>query len=248
MEDDAARSDAPGLGPEEEALQPDTAEAPLPEPPTPAEAEEAEGLVRQANLARIRGDKDAYQRFLEQAAAVAPGSSTVQEALGDAYVERRQVRKAKEAFHTAVRLDPSNASAERKYGEAVLAIQVALDPAFALAPDDGSFASGKASTILSFLIPGLGQIVSGATVFGGALLGIWVLALVWAMSIPNGLSKLPFLFRGGSVDFNGAVLMPLFLMAASWVVGIADASSKAKRVVPKQVARPVPPVDKKFEL
>ncbi|MBS1714402.1 MAG: hypothetical protein JST30_08705 [Armatimonadetes bacterium] len=248
MEDDAARPDPTGLSPEGGPENADAEPEPLPDPPTPAEAEEAENLVRQANLAKIRGDKDGFQRLLEQAASVAPGSSTVQEALGDAYSERRQVRKAKEAYHAAVRLDPSNASAERKYGEAVLAIQIALDPAFALAPDDGSFASGKASAILSFLIPGLGQLASGSTVFGGVLLGIWALALAWAVSVPNGLSKIPFLFRGGTVDFNGAVMVPLFLMAAAWIVGIAEASAKAKRVQPKKFERPVPPVDKKFEL
>lgn len=236
MEDDAGR-------PEPDPV----VEEPLPEPATPEQIEKAEGLIRQANLAKIRGDRDAFDKLLDEAAAVAAGSSTVQEALGDAYLERRQTRKAKDAYHRAVKLDAKNVSAERKYGECVLAIQMALDPTFGLAADD-SLASGKAGVVLSFLLPGLGQIVSGQYLKGGGILGLWLAAWAWAVAVPNGFGGLGSLLGRQGPPFNPVFFVPIFIAACCWLFGISDASSRAKRFEPRSVQRPVPPVDKNFEL
>ncbi|MBS1721480.1 MAG: hypothetical protein JSS66_00570 [Armatimonadetes bacterium] len=210
--------------------------------------EAAENLIRQANLAKIRGDNAAFDKLLEQAAAKAPGSSMVQEAIGDSYRDRRQLRKAKEAWQMAVKLDPKNASAERKFGEAVLAIQLAIDPKFATAPDDDSFASGRAAVILSFLLPGLGQLVAGQSKKGAFYLGLWLIGVIAMLAIPNGLSGMPALFGRKAVPFNPVVFVPMFFSAAAWLMAITDASSKAKSMPARMIQRPLPPVDKDFEL
>lgn len=247
MEDDTHRSDPPGITPEPEtpAVEP---EKELPPPPTAEEMEKAEGLIRQANLAKIRGDKSLFERLIQEAAQVAPGSSRVQEALGDAFVERRQLKHAREAFEVAVQLDPNNASAERKFGEAVLSMQLALDPMFAtIAPDD-SFASGKAGLILSFMIPGMGQIVAEETKKGSIMLGGWLIGLVSAFAIPQGMAGLSSLFNSQGPAFKPIVLLPLTVSAACWLWSIGDSGSRNKRFEKRVVIRPIPPVDKDFEL
>lgn len=251
MEDDATELDpGSGLRPEEpEPPLEESAEAksePEFEPPTPAQLEKAENLIRQSNLAKIRGDKVAAEKLLDEAAAAAPGSSAVQEALGDAYIDRKQVRKARDCFKLAFKIDPKNASAERKYGECVLSIQLALDPSFASPPPDDSFASGKGALILSFLVPGLGQIAMSETKKGLTMLGMWLGGGVLSFLIPNGLSSIPTLFGARGPSLNGLVFVPLFATIVAWMWSISDAGAKAKRYEPKTVVRPVPPVDKEF--
>ncbi len=247
MEDDAARPDPGGLNPAEG--QTGLPEPELPPVPSQSELEAAENLIRQANLAKIRGDMAGFERLVQQASETAPGSSNVHEALGDAYVERKQVRKAKEEYQLAVRINPKNASAERKYGETVLAIQLALDPNFATPPPDDSFASGKGAVILSFLVPGLGQLALADYVKGGILFGLTVLSVGWALLIPDGFNGLLYLFSPhAKVSLNPVIFLPLLVTLVCWVVGVADASSKAKRVPALRVDRPVPPVDKDFEI
>lgn len=245
MEDDASRP-VPDVSEPVEAPAAESEQ--LPPPPTAEDLEKSDHLIRQANLAKIRGDKVAFEKLIEEAAQVSPGSSAVQEAVGDAYLERRQVRKAKEAFQMAVKLDSSNASAERKFGEAVLSIQLALDPMFGREPSDESLASGKAAVLLSFLIPGLGQIVGGETSKGSAFLITWLVGVIGAIIVPGGLAGFMTLFGMRGPVFNPVVLLPLFLAATAWMWAIGDAGGKAKRQDKRAIVRPVPPVDKEFEL
>ena len=242
MEDDAPRPDDRGLDTTGDAAEP------LPLPPTPAELEQAEGLIRQANLAKIRGDKGLYERLVHEASTIAPGSSTVQEAVGDAYLATKQVRKAKDAFQLAVKLDPSNASAERKFGEAVLSVQLALDPMFATIPEDDSVASGKAGLIMSFLIPGLGQLANGDNAKGYPMLGGWLLGVVGSLAVPQGLAGLATVIGVKGPAFNPIVLIPVLLAFGCWIWSIGDAGSRNKRFERKPIIHPVPPVDKDFEL
>jgi len=221
----------------------------LPAPPSPECLEKAEGLIRQASLAKIRGDKTMFEKLVQEAATVAPGSSTVQEALGDALVDRRQVKKAKDAFQLAVKLDPKNASAERKFGEAVLSVQLALDPLFSTVFYDDSLASGKAGLILSFLIPGLGQIVSGDTKKGSMMLGGWLIGIAVAVAIPKGISGLGSLINlRAAPPLNPIVFVPLFVAATCWMWSLGDAGSRNKSFQKRTVVRPVPPDVGDFEL
>lgn len=242
MEDDSPR---PVADVDESSAE---AEESLPPPPTEEEREKAENLVRQANLAKIRGDKVSFEKLIEEAALAAPGSSAVQEAVGDAYVDRRQVRKAKDAYQRAVKLDPTNASAERKFGEMVLSIQLALDPMFGKPSPDESLASGKAAVILSFMIPGLGQIVNGETSKGVAFLVTWLVGVIGAILVPNGLTGLMTLIGLRGPAFNPTVLLPLFLAVSAWMWAIGDAGGRAKRQDKRMIVHPVPPVDKDFEI
>ncbi len=234
--------------PEEQPVSPEP-KAP-PEPSSQEALEKAEELVSRAQAFRVRGDAAQAEDMIEAALRLAPDSVVALEALGDSLRARRQMRRARDTYDKARKLAPTNANVERKYAEVVLAIAGAADPTFGLRSSgtgDESIASVKTAAILSMLIPGLGQIVSGRRNQGLAMLGGWVLGLVLAFLVPNGIEGLLNSFRGG-YEVNGLVFPPLFLAACCHLWSIFDGSSRAKQVERRPIERPVPPVDEKFEL
>lgn len=241
MEDDATKPDSSGIEEVAEAIK-------LPAPPTAEQSDAAESLIRQANLAKIRGLLDQYEKTIHEAVELAPGSTFVQEALGDLYLSQRRVRNAKDAFHLAFQLDSTNASAERKYGEAVLAVQLALDPNFLSQPADDSLASGRAMLLMSFLVPGLGQIVQGDTRKGYGLLAAWSLGIFFAVIDRRNLQGLMSLIGKRGPEFNPVILIPLGVSLIAWIWAVSDASSRSKAIEVKKIMHPVPPVDKKIDL
>lgn len=223
----------------------------LPAPPDPEALERAERLIREARLLKMRGNKPAAGKLLEEALEIAPGSATILEAVADDLIERRQTRAAMDIYKRAMRLDPQNASVERKYAECVLGTAKSLD--FPPPGGDGiDAASGKIALLLSIIVPGLGQIVTGATGLGGGLLAGWLIGWGLAWLIPGGMQGVLGLFgvrgQGPTAEFNGIVLLPLLLAAICHIWAIFDAAGKANRYERKTVERPVPPVDKDFEL
>jgi TM2 domain-containing membrane protein YozV len=219
------------------------------EPPTPEQEERAEEILRRANLTRVRGDREGASKLIEEAVAVAPGSSRVLEAQADDFVDRRQLAKARDTYKAAVAADPGNVSAERKLGETVLALQLASDPASILGGvQDESYASGRAAALLSFLVPGLGQFVTGQTTKGVSFFAAWLVGVVWAILTPNGLSGIPTMFGRAGQPPAPIVFVPLLIAMVAWVASIGDANASAKSRPARKPERPVPPVDKPFEM
>lgn len=246
MEDDAARPEPGGVEPETES--PDTpVEEPLPEPPTQEQIDKAERLIREAMVARRRGDKLQASKLLDQAVEVAPGSATVLEAVGDDLRERRQTRAARDMYARALRVDPKNIVIERKFAECVLTTEQ-MSFEYVAAREEIDAASGKVALILSILIPGLGQIVTGHRNRGIAMLVGWLIGWTVALLIPNGVKGILKLFGGAGGDFNGVVLLPLAVAAFCHLWAIYDAAARAQGATRQKVERPRPPVDKDFEL
>jgi tetratricopeptide (TPR) repeat protein len=193
-----------------------------------------------------RGDREGAERLLAEALGVDPESSLAHETRGDLLLERRQTRGALEAFQRAVESDATNVSAERKLAETALAIKMASSPELFMEAADDVFASGKSAVVLSFLLPGLGQFVSGEQTKGTAMFAVWILGVVGAFLVPDGLAGLASLVGGKGPAFNPLVLLPLFLAVAAWLAAIGDASGRAKTLEPVRIERPRPPVDKEF--
>lgn len=227
--------------------RPEPGLVPIVTPPTPEQMAEAEDLLRLSHLALVRGDSKESDRLLERALEVAPGSAQVMEEVGDRQVKQRKLRAAKESYAASLAAEPNRASAERKYGETVLALQMVLDPSKILGEgnDDDSFVSAKALPVLSFLVPGLGQIVNGEVPKGLTMLFVWAGSIVLTGMLSDQFRAFRLLLQGGG-DFNALALLPLFsaVMAFGWAVG--DAASTAKLKERRQIVRPVPPVDKEF--
>lgn len=216
-------------------------------PATPAEIERAEFLIRQAHLLRQRGQNTEASRSLEEAAKIAPGHAATQIAVGDSYAARSRWDKARACYELAMRVDPTNREAESKYGEAVLK-EKGMDEALLLHSIDGGtgVASPKAATMLSVLLPGLGQIVMGQTRKGVLVMVTWALAIIMINLMPGGFNGLMSLFGASREEFNPSVLLPCFVAVAAHMGSIFDAASQAKRAQPVRIERPVPPVDKPF--
>lgn len=223
----------------------------LPSPPSPEELDKAERLIREARLLKMRGNKTAAGKLIEEALEVAPGAPIILEAVADDLIERRQIRAAMQIYKRALQIEPTNASIERKYAECVLGSAQSFDFSGARS-DTIDAASGKIALLLSVIVPGLGQIVTGATSLGVGLMAGWLAGWGIAWLIPGGMQGVLGLFgvrgSGPTPEFNGAVLFPLMIAAVCHLWAIFDAAGKAGKHERKRIERPVPPVDKDFEL
>lgn len=225
--------------------KPEKKDRELPAKPSDSDLAEAERLLQEASLAKIRGTGTVAERLTDQAAEKAPGSPAVQAALGDILWERKQYSKARDRYHIAHLLEPENLVYEMKWAESL--VGSAGDPYRSVSGSE-SYASAKTGAILSFIIPGLGQIVMGKIGLGITMMTLWAGCWTWAFFVPNGLSGLPHAFGfNAQVDtFNGIVLLPVALAVFAWLWSLTSAASKAKKFQPRSVERPIPPGEGDF--
>lgn len=219
----------------------------LPEKPTPEQAQEAERLLQQASVARIRGQQNIAERALKEASEIAPGSAAVRAALGDELWGRGQYKKARDEFELAHLLEPENPTYETKWAEAILGS--AGDPIGLTTSLAESYASSKTAALLSVFIPGLGNIVLGQTQKGATMLAVWIAGWAWAAVTPNGLSGIPHLlgFKANVDRFNAIVLVPLAMVVMSWLWAVFSTAGHAKNFAPKKIERPAPPGEGSFD-
>lgn len=231
----------------------EVAEVPPP-PPSPAERDEAERLIRLSNVEKMRGNRQRATDLLEQAAAVAPGASSVLLALGDALLERHQLAKAREVFRRALVIEPGNASIERRYAQTVvqagpqglsLEAQMRLHLGGAEAGD--SHASRPAAMLLSVLFPGVGHMVVGRTQTGIALLVTWLALVVWLVLMAKDLLLLTAFVGGAPAKPNLLVMVPIALLALLAVGSASSLKPGSASIRSKKPERPRPPVDLPFE-
>lgn len=220
---------------------------PRPAELTPEQKEKLDILARDAAIARRRGDRDTLNKVLEEAKELAPDSPLVLEFVGDELLGRKKYKEAAEVFRKAHELDPLNKGLEIKHADAAYAVAMGELP-MELRSDFENVASAKSAAILSALVPGLGQIVSGQRNLGIGLFTGWALGWIFTLMIPNGLKGLLHLMGLGrdKVDFNPLVLLTLFFAALFHFWSYLDAASKSKVAAPKRVDRPIPPSDKDF--
>jgi hypothetical protein len=216
---------------------------------TPEQAERIEQLNRELQVYRRRDDQAQIKRILEEMREISPNSSPVWEALGDEAAAAKDYKAARDAYKRAFESDELNKSAERKHADMVAAIEL---PGIEL-PTGGDFeaaSNGMVGVLLSAFLPGLGQVVTGFPQKGGAMIAIYLVAWFFVFLIPNGIAGLMALvgISKGS-PFNGLVLVPLLVAMVTWIVSLADASTTAKKYQShKRIDRPIPPVDKEFEI
>jgi len=235
---------------EPDATQGKSPEPELPAPPTPEQLTEAERLLQQASLARIRQQGSVAERFLKEAAEAAPGSAAVQAALGDELWRRSQFSKAREAYKMAHRIEPHNPAYETKWAESI--VGSGGDPLAQLSGLGDSYASAKSAGCLSMILPGLGQIVMGEKSKGIAMIVVYFVAWTWAVFTPNGLDGIPaaigFRQEVQVKEFNALVLLPLAVVAVTWLSAVLSLSSQMKVKSPRNIERPKPPGEGNFEL
>lgn len=223
---------------------------------TPEQRVQIDNMLRQANVAQLRGNHNESEEILQAAVALAPGCVDVLEAVGDHYAARGNLRKAREAYQRAKTLDPENVSIDKKHANAVFQVGNAAIMADTLRIGFSAFeqqASARAAVYYSVFIPGSGQITLGEVGKGIVLLlgwlGSWI--GVFVVGFDNilralGLSRdepsqpvnmLAFLFLASAALFH--------LVAVFDVTARAKAAPRAKRR--ETIDRPKPPVDLPFE-
>lgn len=223
---------------------------PLPKP-TLAELTEADSFIQRARLEKTRGNLQGSTDFLKKAAEIAPGAAPVLEALGDDLAERKQYAAAHEVYKRARRADPNSASIERKYaalamyGKGGMSIEeqiaINLSDAPLTAPGE-EYASPRVAALLNWFIPGLGHFVlgypkKGLTIFLIVTLSISIFFLLNYMTSPaSGRSTPP-----------GYAYFFIVLAIVTYIAGIMDTMTMAKKTERKHIDRPVPPVNKPFE-
>jgi len=214
------------------------------EPDPPEKVAEAENLLRQANLAKVRKQGAVADRLLKEAAEVAPNSAAVLEAIGDDFAARNQFRRAKEMYSKAHKINPTNPVIENKYAETVLRVDLHIDP-LTFEANSGSFASGKSASILSFIVPGLGQIVLEKYVLGAFMFTMWIGGLIGLYLLPGGIKgMLSALFN----PRDGTELVPLSFMfmamvVFAWLWSITNIGASTKKMAPRKIDRPMPPTE-----
>lgn len=218
--------------------------------PDPAAAERAEQLLRNAMVVKRRGETEVFRKLLDEAVEIAPGSPSVILAKGEELLERRKAKEAAEWLKKGFELHPTQKQIESLYGEAVLRQSGMAD--LVAKGDFESVAEGRTATLLATFVPGAGHLVLGLWGLAALYFTLCALGLVWAFSVPNGMTGLMALVglnRSGTSDLNPQVLVALFLTSITWLVNVSDVHSRTKRVAKKVVVdRPTPPVDKPFEL
>lgn len=218
-----------------------------PPPSTPEQIAEAENLLRLAKVAAMRGSRDEAADLLKRAEQAAPGASAVLEALGDEAAAQRKPAEARRLYDRARRADPANTSADRKHAELVFRTHAASQ-AFSPSGMAESAASAKSAALLSFFVPGLGQIVQGQYAKGAFFLvgvfGLWTIAI--AFGLRETLSKI-LNVADQSGDINVVTVFCVLGAVILWFVNFADASARAKLAGKRTIERPRPPEDLPYE-
>jgi TM2 domain-containing membrane protein YozV len=233
--------------------EPSEPEEELPSPPSTAAMQQAERLIREARVEKMRGSAQKALELVKSAAEIAPGSAIVQEALGDDLAERSRLGEARRAYRLAVRLDPSNVGVERKYAAIVAKasgigsiddqLRAALSDS--LLPDaSDSLASGPVAVLFSAIVPGLGQLVTGKKGLGIGLLSVWMICVVW-LSVMH--DDVPRLFINGGEGANRLVIAPAVIMMITWLTAVGTMTTGVRSRARKSIDRPLPPVDMKFD-
>lgn len=241
-----ARGDVPETPeepPEPTPGPPSEPEDAAPLPPSPAEQERAEGLMREARVAEMRGQADRAEALVREAAAIAPGSSEVLEALADRLVASRKSVEAKQTYRRAVLANPNNASAERKLAELVLKeTQAQLLASGYMAITSEAVASATAAKRYNLIAPGFGQILLGETAKGLGLLAAWIVC--WLVALQS--SKAALGPTGALMDkvLFGAPIFVALIVYAYALLDIGGQDEPAAK--PARPGRPKPPVDMEF--
>ncbi len=153
-------------------------------------------LYTKARRALRRGQIAAADKLVQEAAALAPDTTSVEELLGDVALAQKNYADAKRHFERALEIEPINADAERKLGEVVLVLgqaehlrqrveDVTEDPTkrvrFTKQP--------LVAALLSFVFPGFGQLYNSQHEKG---LGLFALCALLLMLLLDRLIMSPF--------------------------------------------------------
>lgn len=193
----------------------------LPAPASQDQIVKADEFVRQARIAKMRGNAQEYSRLLRQAEQVAPGAASVLEALGDDLLAQNNVGEARLAYYKAHRMAPKNVQIERKYAEVVFKASASKGWQTQMMMEAEVVENAKRAAAVSAFVPGAGQIVLGDQVKGGIMVAIWLLGVfgitIYVRSV-----------AGAHTRPSILVVFLLMVFIANYVYAIVDCLNRAK--------------------
>jgi len=198
--------------------------APVPTPATPDQLRKADNLIRESRVEKMRGNKAKALSLLQEAAAAAPSSPTVLEALGDDLNERKQYKSALEVYQNALTLAKGNIGIEK--------------------------ASLGVARVLTAVMPGAGHILLRRTTQGILVLVLWLACVGSIVVMKQDFSELFQMMFGKHVHPNLVVLAPMFGAIVIYLGALASLGGGGKGAggpKPPPIDRPTPPVNLPFE-
>jgi tetratricopeptide (TPR) repeat protein len=224
---------------------------------TPEQARQADQLIRQSKVEKMRNNSQRALTLMKEAAAIAPASPTVLEAFADDLMERRQYKDALATYKQALVVDPRNVGLETKYAKTALRLsgsglsfdqqlRAGLNDSLVLTGDD-AVASVVSARFLNAFAPGVGHMVLGRFWTGVSILICYMIAVGWIVLMRNDVSGIVQMVAGKSAHPNLVVLIPLFVAIVIWMGTQAALSSGDRSHARVKMERPKPPVDLPFE-
>jgi hypothetical protein len=227
-----------------------------------AKSDELQRLLTRANVERMRAllvpAKKTLEEALPLALAIGPTAvAQVQEQRGDLLAMEERWKEAQVCYAEAKKADPGRAVVEKKYAE--MAVRLADEAAMArlgevmlrgdslgevLADPVMGKRNAFLAMLLSALVPGTGQMVSGQFIKGGIVMAVWALCVLIVMFSPDrdavfgqlaaifnpaGAEKLP--KNVGTMAWMG--LVGIFV---TWIYAVFEAPVSASKTRPLQTA------------
>lgn len=243
----------------DDATPPAAPPPPLTPPERIARDRERDRLLTLANVQRMRGQMSEAQNTLEQALALggqqpSPSDAPIHELRGDLLAADEKWDEAKAVYETARALDPSRASAERKFAqmtlrqsdaraerelaEAVLRGEAPLGGAGRGSGSVPPKRNAGLALLLSAFVPGFGQIFNGQLAKGLICLGVFLftlLALRLSPDVDTFFAKIVQFFvplkrvRGASAPVSPVLWLLFLLSAGVWLFSLIDAPLTASK-------------------
>jgi tetratricopeptide (TPR) repeat protein len=206
-------------------------------------------LLGRATLLRARGESDQALRLVQEAVDLDQNSWESHELAGDLYLDMGRGEQALDSYRRARQLNESRGVLEEKIGRAAL-VRAARQRVSAASeallagrgqPSDVRRKPGIAA-LLSFLIPGLGQLYNGEVVKGFIMAALFLALFgLTAVAFRGYIAASPAssqgVLYGPRIDAT-AVLSELFsginavwvvLLIVLWIYSIADAGIRASK-------------------
>jgi hypothetical protein len=223
---------------------------------TPDQIRKADDLIRQARVEKMRKNGTRAAILMKEAGAIAPTSPAVLEVLGDELIEQKKYKDARDIYARALRFAKNNVELEKKHALAALrakgmsSFDAAMrsngsDPLFLTSED--SLASGSGALWLNAFMPGVGHLAVGKTATGIALIVSVVVWVIWLKLMDKDLVGLFSMVKGVPSHPNLLVLVPLFGMVVTYIIGFTSLGVQPKLKPSRSTPHPQPPMDLPFE-
>jgi hypothetical protein len=206
------------------ARRPAQQERPTPSfapPADPAQRAAVDAALRQANLARVRGNFEQAERDARRALDADPTAGAAHEVLGDILLQRDETKSALASYRRAQSCG-AGASVEGKIARLLLKSQP--DTSMSNAPLMRG--QGPLGMVASALIPGLGVALAGETTSAAVCFFGWILSLALLFAIPGCRSVIAgFAGQGGPSPGGGAEVLTLVLAIVNigfWVYSLME--------------------------